>query len=214
MQNLVRAVSALHGDPSDMYHRRCKPNVPLSTADICSSAADVLGVAALGGGAWLTGVIGGKSVNAASVAVMPFDNLSGDPKQAYFSDGLAAEVRSELTRNALLQVAAQTSSNSFRDHEGDVKTIMQKLAGRLFARRRRSPRSGDNVRYRSRLIRPQRVRELVAAISTGKWPIFSRYRGKLPVRSQRNCLRRLTAEHPAGSPILPSIRRHDKRCRL
>ena len=82
---------------------------------------------------------------------MPFDNLSGDPKQAYFSDGLAAEVRSELTRNALLKVAAQTSSNSFRDQNSDVKTIMQKL-GVAYLLEGDVRRDGDTVRISTRLI--------------------------------------------------------------
>ena len=49
----------------------------------------------------------GASLTMASIAVLPFDNLSGDPSKAYFSDGLAAEVRAELARNPLLQVAAE-----------------------------------------------------------------------------------------------------------
>lgn len=150
MQNLVRAVSALHGDAE-----RHAPPAQAKRAAVDRRqlliGGGVLGVVALGGAAWLTGIIGGKSVAAASVAVMPFDNLSGDPKQAYFSDGLAAEVRSELTRNALLQVAAQTSSNSFRDHEGDVKTIMQKLQV-AYLLEGDVRRDGDNVRISTRLI--------------------------------------------------------------
>jgi TolB-like protein/Flp pilus assembly protein TadD len=50
-----------------------------------------------------------------SVAVLPFRNLSGDAAQAYFSDGLAEEVRAALTRNPSLRVAAPTSSNMLRD---------------------------------------------------------------------------------------------------
>lgn len=150
MQNLIRAVSALHDGPDRQ---------PISTPSMLRKTdrrqvligGGVLGIAAIGGAAWFTGLIGGKAVAAASVAVMPFDNLSGDPKQAYFSDGLAAEVRSELTRNVLLKVAAQTSSNSFRDHAGDVKTIMNQLQV-AYLLEGDVRRENDNVRISTRLI--------------------------------------------------------------
>ena len=150
MQNLIRAVSSLHGKTES---RRSMPREERFTLDRRKMLAGggVLAIAATVSAAWLTGIIGGKSAAAASVAVMPFDNLSGDPKQAYFSDGLAAEVRSELTRNALLQVAAQTSSNSFRDFEGDVKSIMQKLRV-AYLLEGDVRREGDNVKISTRLI--------------------------------------------------------------
>ena len=61
------------------------------------------------------------------VAVLPFKNLSGDPKQDYFADGLSAEVRAELARNAALQVAAQTSSSAFKDRTQSAKEMAEKL---------------------------------------------------------------------------------------
>jgi TolB-like protein/Tfp pilus assembly protein PilF len=62
-----------------------------------------------------------------SVAVLPFQNLSGDPTQSYFSDGLSEEIRAALTRNAALKVAAPTSSNMFRDNSQDAKHIGARL---------------------------------------------------------------------------------------
>ena len=67
------------------------------------------------------------SAAANSVAVLPFANLSGDPGQAYFSDGLAEEIRAALARNSQLQVAAPTSSNTFRDKARDAKGIGSQL---------------------------------------------------------------------------------------
>jgi TolB-like protein/class 3 adenylate cyclase/Tfp pilus assembly protein PilF len=83
---------------------------------------------AVGGGfaAWQTGLIG-ASAEANSVAVLPFKNLSGDAAQAYFSDGLSEEVRATLARNALLRVAAPTSSGVFRDHKEDAVSIGKQL---------------------------------------------------------------------------------------
>jgi TolB-like protein/Tfp pilus assembly protein PilF len=62
-----------------------------------------------------------------SLAVLPFQNLSGDSSQAFFSDGLAEELRLALSRDTELQVAAQTSSNVFRDRREDATTIASKL---------------------------------------------------------------------------------------
>jgi serine/threonine-protein kinase len=53
-----------------------------------------------------------------SVAVLPFANLSGDPAQAYFSDGIAEELRGALTRIVRLKVAARTSSELMRNADG------------------------------------------------------------------------------------------------
>lgn len=60
-----------------------------------------------------------------SIAVLPFANLSGDPGQAYFSDGMAEELRNALSRIAQLKVVARTSSEMMRD--ADAKTAARKL---------------------------------------------------------------------------------------
>lgn len=81
-------------------------------------------VAAAGGGWWLWRGQGGAETD--SIAVLPFANLSGDPKQAYFADGIAEELRASLSRIAELKVAARTSSEMFRD-SADVKKAAQQL---------------------------------------------------------------------------------------
>ena len=62
-----------------------------------------------------------------SVAVLPFENLSGDPGQAYFSDGLAEEVRSTLARNLALRVMAKSSSSRFANEQRDANDIADEL---------------------------------------------------------------------------------------
>jgi len=61
-----------------------------------------------------------------SVAVLPFVNLSGDKEQEYFSDGLTEELLNSLAQIKDLQVAARTSSFSFKEHP-DVLTVAHKL---------------------------------------------------------------------------------------
>jgi TolB-like protein/Tfp pilus assembly protein PilF len=86
-------------------------------------------VAVAGGGliAWRTGLIGPVRVDARTIAVLPFKNLSGDSAQAFISDGLTEEIRSALSRNAGLQVLATTSSNTVRDDQGDARSFAAKL---------------------------------------------------------------------------------------
>jgi TolB-like protein/tetratricopeptide (TPR) repeat protein len=104
-------------------------------------------VPVLAGGGWLAWRAA-KSAPAApphSIAVLPFANLSGDPAQTYFSDGLSEELRGALVRVPALQVAARASSNAFRNAHQDVAAIAQKL-GVAYVLDGSVRRSGDVVR--------------------------------------------------------------------
>ncbi len=61
------------------------------------------------------------------IAVLQFENLSGDPEQRYFSDGLTSEIRIHLSRNALMQVAGQISSEQFGHGREDGRAIARAL---------------------------------------------------------------------------------------
>lgn len=67
------------------------------------------------------------TVGQPSIAVLPFVNLSGDPEQEYFSDGLAEELLHALAGIPELRVAARTSSFSFKDEKIDIPTVADKL---------------------------------------------------------------------------------------
>src|SRR5213082_2724869 len=60
-----------------------------------------------------------------TIAVMPFANLSGDPSQNYFSDGIAEEVRSALATLGGIEVVARTSSEMLRN--ADAVTVARRL---------------------------------------------------------------------------------------
>ena len=62
-----------------------------------------------------------------SIAVLPFVNLSGDPAQEFFSDGVADDIITELSRDRALFVIARNSSFSFRGRTVDVKQIGREL---------------------------------------------------------------------------------------
>jgi TolB-like protein len=62
-----------------------------------------------------------------SIAVLPFVNMSSDPEQEYFSDGVTEEILNRLATIRGLQVAARTSAFSFKGHNQDVREIAQQL---------------------------------------------------------------------------------------
>ena len=65
-----------------------------------------------------------------SVAVLPFVNLSSDPEQEYFSDGLSEEILNQLAQIADLRVTARTSSFVFKGKNEDLRVIGQQLNAR------------------------------------------------------------------------------------
>jgi len=68
-----------------------------------------------------------KKVLEKSIAVLPFVNMSADPENEYFSDGISEEILNALTRVEGLQVIARTSSFSFKGKHEDIRQIGTKL---------------------------------------------------------------------------------------
>jgi TolB-like protein len=62
-----------------------------------------------------------------SVAVLPFVNMSSDPEQEFFSDGISEEILNVLTRIPNLKVAARTSSFQFKGQNQDIADIARQL---------------------------------------------------------------------------------------
>ena len=62
-----------------------------------------------------------------SIAVLPFTNMSGDPDQEYFSDGITEDIITELSRFREIMVIARNSSFQFRGKTVDVKEVGRKL---------------------------------------------------------------------------------------
>ncbi len=62
-----------------------------------------------------------------SIAVLPFDNMSGDPQQDYFSDGIVEEIITALTRTSWLLVIARNSSFTYKGRAVDVKQVGREL---------------------------------------------------------------------------------------
>jgi adenylate cyclase len=62
-----------------------------------------------------------------AIAVLPFDNLGGDPEQAYFADGLAEDILTRLSRFTELKVIARNSSFQYKGKAIDVRTVADEL---------------------------------------------------------------------------------------
>jgi TolB-like protein/Tfp pilus assembly protein PilF len=90
-------------------------------------------------------------VPAKSIAVLPFVNMSGDPKNDYFSDGITEEILDALAQVPNLKVAARTSAFAFKGKAedlrkvGDVLDVATVLEGSV-------QKSGDEVRITAQLI--------------------------------------------------------------
>jgi adenylate cyclase len=64
------------------------------------------------------------------IAVLPFRNLSADPEQEFFSDGMADDIITELSRSRSLFVIARNSSFAYRGQPADVKRVARELGVR------------------------------------------------------------------------------------
>jgi len=87
-----------------------------------------------------------------SLAVLPFVNMSSDPEQEYFSDGLSEELLNLLAGIPELRVAARTSSFSFRDEKIDIPTVAESLKV-SYVLEGSVRKGGDQVRITAQLIR-------------------------------------------------------------
>ncbi|MFN2548517.1 MAG: hypothetical protein ABR567_13875 [Myxococcales bacterium] len=90
-------------------------------------------------------------VTSASIAVLPLVNLSRDPDQEYFADGLAEELLDMLAKVPGLHVAARTSAFSFKGRNEDVRTIAEKLNVKTLLEGS-VRKAGDQVRITTQLI--------------------------------------------------------------
>jgi TolB-like protein len=92
------------------------------------------------------------NVDRKSIAVLPFVNMSSDPEQEYFSDGITEEILNRLAKIPDLQVAARTSVFSFKGQNLDVREVAEMLGvGTMLEGSVR--RDGEMVRITAQLIR-------------------------------------------------------------
>jgi len=86
-----------------------------------------------------------------SIAVLPFQNMSGDPEQAFFADGLTDDLITGLSRVSWLFVIARNSSFSFRGEKLDERTIGERLGVRYLVEGS-VRRAGQRLRLTAQLV--------------------------------------------------------------
>jgi len=86
-----------------------------------------------------------------SVAVLPFTNLSGDPQQDYFSEGITEDITTELSRFSELLVIARNSSFQYKGKAVDIRQVGRELGAR-YVLEGSVRRSGDRVRITAQLV--------------------------------------------------------------
>ena len=86
-----------------------------------------------------------------SIAVLPFDNLSGDPEQEYFADGITEDLITDLSKTSGLFVIARNSSFRYKDTPVDPQQVARDLGVRYLLEGS-VRRVGDEVRINAQLI--------------------------------------------------------------
>ena len=99
----------------------------------------------------------GRQLNTANaepqavIAILPFTNMSGDPEQEYFSDGISEDIITDLSKIAGLMVIARNSSFTYKGRSVDVRTIGREL-GVQSVLEGSIRRAGNRVRITAQLI--------------------------------------------------------------
>jgi TolB-like protein/class 3 adenylate cyclase/Tfp pilus assembly protein PilF len=86
-----------------------------------------------------------------SIAVLPFQNMSGDPEQEYFADGMVEDITTALSRIKWLFVIARNSSFSYKGKEVDIKQVGREL-GIRYVLEGSVRKAGNRVRITGQLI--------------------------------------------------------------
>lgn len=94
------------------------------------------------------------AVSEKSIAVLPFENLSADPGNAYFAEGMKDEILTRLSKIAALKVISRTSTQKFKSTPNNVREIAQEL-GVAHILEGSVQRSDEKVRVTVQLIHAQ-----------------------------------------------------------
>ncbi|MEE4145771.1 MAG: tetratricopeptide repeat protein [Halieaceae bacterium] len=131
--------------------------VALVLAWICDLRADGLHKesesVAVDGQAPATGALE-KVVEHESIAVLPFVNMSSDPEQEYFSDGISEELLNLLARIPELRVSARTSAFSFKGKDVEIPEIARRLQV-VHVLEGSVRKAGNRIRITAQLIRAE-----------------------------------------------------------
>jgi len=137
-----------------------------------------------------------------SVAVLPFVNMSSDPEQEYFSDGISEELLNLLTRVPTLKVIARTSSFSYKGKDVPITQIASDLnvAHILEGSVRKS---GDRVRITAQLIRASDSSHLWSETYDRTFEDIFAIQDQVAAAVVKELKIRLLGEIPTANPVNP-----------
>ena len=125
-----------------------------------------------------------------SIAVLPFANMSGDPEQEYFADGMVEEIITALSRIRWLFVIARNSSFTYKGQAVDVKQVGRELGVR-YVLEGSVRKAGGRVRITAQLIDAATGAHLWADRFDGSledvFELRTRWRSASPASSNRHC---------------------------
>ena len=134
------------------------PSAPFRWRWPAMAAAAVAVIALASGGVgwlWQSGqapsVVGLPQSDGLSIAVLPFENMSGSAEQEYFSDGISEDIITDLSKISDLLVIARNSSFKFKGQSVDVREVAGDLGVR-YVLEGSVRRAGDQLRINAQLI--------------------------------------------------------------
>jgi adenylate cyclase len=87
----------------------------------------------------------------ASICVLPFQNMSGEPEQEYFSDGISEDITTDLSKISALEVVARNTAFAFKGQNPDVQEVAKQL-GVTHVLEGSVRKAGSRVRINAQLI--------------------------------------------------------------
>lgn len=143
-----------------------------------------------------------------SIAVLPFVNMSSDPENEFFSDGITEEIINALTRVNGLQVTARTSSFAFKNDLDDIRTIASKL-GVTHVLEGSVRRAGSRVRVTAQLISANDGYHLMSEVYDGTLDDIFALQDEISAKIVEHLADRLTpVPTTSGSPDEPHVHHH------
>src|SRR5262249_3008286 len=124
---------------------------PTSRGKHLLTAAGVLLIAAIGIGVWIYSQRTPVKSSGKSIAVLPFENLSRDPDNAYFAEGIKDEILTKLASVRDLKVISRTSTAKYQSKPDNLKAVAQEL-GVSTILEGAVQKAGDKVRVNVQLI--------------------------------------------------------------
>jgi len=117
-----------------------------------------------------------------SIAVLAFENMSDDPEQEYFSDGITEDIITVLSRSPWLFIIARNTTFTYKGENVDVKRVTEELGVR-YVLEGSVRRSGERIRVTAQLIDGTTGGHVWSERYDGQLEVSSIFRMRSPARS-------------------------------